>query len=102
MLYLVLYMGFCALVAWFGSKRRLGFWGYFFCSLIFTPLIGLLLVVGSDKATVPSQISKFVSELDELRSYVAKFQSAGLTPAETRDLVDRLTALQRSVMYKTI
>jgi uncharacterized membrane protein YiaA len=35
-------IGFC------GRNRKLGFWGYFFASLVLTPLIGLLLVVATD------------------------------------------------------
>ncbi|MGD9733949.1 MAG: hypothetical protein AB7U45_17380 [Desulfamplus sp.] len=31
-----------------GQNRKFGFWGYFFCSLILTPLVGLLLVLASD------------------------------------------------------
>jgi hypothetical protein len=62
-------------------------------------MVGLLLVIGSDKSKSPSQVNRIVRELDELRSHVAKFQSAGLTPKETRELVDRITALRRSVPY---
>jgi hypothetical protein len=101
MLWLLIYIGFCALIGWFGSNRRFGFWGYFLFSLIFTPLVGLLLVSASDKPKPPSQLSKIVWELDALRSYVAKFECAGLTPAETRELAGRLAALQRDVMSKT-
>jgi len=32
-----------------GMNRKLGFWGYFFGSLLLTPIIGLLLVICSDK-----------------------------------------------------
>jgi uncharacterized membrane protein YiaA len=31
-----------------GRNRKLGFWGYFFASMVLTPLIGLLLVVATD------------------------------------------------------
>ncbi|MFT5375672.1 MAG: putative membrane protein [Candidatus Latescibacterota bacterium] len=36
------------LVAFVGRKRKFGFWGYLFCSLFFTPLIGFMLVLASD------------------------------------------------------
>jgi hypothetical protein len=49
MMRLVIYFILCALVATMGKHRKFGFWGYFFCSVIFTPLIGLLLVLGSDR-----------------------------------------------------
>jgi hypothetical protein len=35
------------LVAWTGRERKLGFWGYFFASLLLSPLIGALLVLVS-------------------------------------------------------
>jgi hypothetical protein len=102
MLFLAFYLGLCALVAWCGSNRRFGFWGYFFFSLIFTPLFGLLFVIGSDRPKPSTRINRIVEEIEELKSYVAKFQSVGLTAVETKDLVDRIATLQRSVMYGTI
>jgi len=101
MFWLLAYIGICSLVGWFGSERRFGFWGYFVCSFIFTPIVGLLLIIGSDKSKSPSQVNRIVRELDELRSHVAKFQSAGLAPKETAELVDRITFLLRSVPYTT-
>jgi hypothetical protein len=37
-------------IAYFGRNRKLGFWGYFFASLLLTPLVGLLLVIISAPA----------------------------------------------------
>ena len=34
-------------VAWLGRDRKLGFWGYFFASLLLSPLIGARLVLVS-------------------------------------------------------
>ena len=99
---LVFYIGLCALVGWCGSKLRFGFWGYFFISLIFTPVLGLLFVIGSGKPKPPAPITRIVREIEELRSYVAKFQSVGLTADETKDLADRIATLQRLVMYLAI
>lgn len=31
-----------------GRNRKFGFWGYFFGSIVLTPIIGLLLVLASD------------------------------------------------------
>jgi hypothetical protein len=103
MFWLLLYLGLCSLVGWLGAKRRFGFWGYFIVSFIFTPLVGLLLVSASDKPKPASQCqwNKVVSELDDLRAYVARFECAGLTAAETRELAHRLTALRQSVISKT-
>lgn len=32
-----------------GRNRKFGFWGYFFGSILLTPIIGLLLVLASDE-----------------------------------------------------
>ena len=32
-----------------GRNRKFGFWGYFFASLLLTPILGLILVLASDK-----------------------------------------------------
>lgn len=44
-----------------GKNRKFGFWGYFFCSLLATPLIGLLLVFASD-SRAPAKKSKSKNE----------------------------------------
>ena len=38
-----------ALVAYLGKNRKFGFWGYFACSFLLTPIIGLVIVLASDK-----------------------------------------------------
>ncbi|MGA2692584.1 MAG: hypothetical protein ABSF76_09475 [Opitutaceae bacterium] len=50
----ILYVGTCALVAYFGRERKFGFWGYFAASVVFLPIIGLLLVLASDKKARPA------------------------------------------------
>ncbi len=40
-----------ALVAYIGKDRKFGFWGYFACSFLLTPIIGLVVVLASDKKT---------------------------------------------------
>ncbi|MDO9104389.1 MAG: hypothetical protein Q7U57_05450 [Methylovulum sp.] len=42
------YMMACFLVGIFGINKKFGFWGYFFGSLLLTPLIGIILLLGSD------------------------------------------------------
>jgi len=37
------------IIGYFGRYRKFGFWGYFFASLLLTPLLGLLLLVASEK-----------------------------------------------------
>ncbi|KPA13002.1 membrane protein [Candidatus Magnetomorum sp. HK-1] len=46
----LIYIFICLLIGFFGAKRKFGFWGYFFGSILLTPVIGLLLVLGSDRA----------------------------------------------------
>lgn len=38
----LLYLALCLVAAIAGRKRRIGFWGYLFSSIIFTPIISLL------------------------------------------------------------
>jgi low temperature requirement protein LtrA len=35
------------IIACFGTKRRFGFWGYLFASLLLTPVIGFLLLAAA-------------------------------------------------------
>ncbi len=37
------------MIGFLGMNRKFGFWGYFFGSILLTPVIGLLLVLASDK-----------------------------------------------------
>jgi hypothetical protein len=46
---IVLYPLACLCVGLLGMKRKLGFWGYFFSSCLLTPVVGLLLVMVSDR-----------------------------------------------------
>lgn len=41
------------LIGILGMHRKFGFWGYFFGSLLLTPLIGVLLIVASDPRKSP-------------------------------------------------
>ncbi|MFK5986591.1 MAG: hypothetical protein QM479_14370 [Pseudomonadota bacterium] len=41
-----------AIIGYLGRHRKMGFWGYFFASIILTPLVGILLVVVSDDKRV--------------------------------------------------
>lgn len=36
------YLALCLVAGVCGRHRRIGFWGFFFSSILFTPLIGLL------------------------------------------------------------
>ncbi len=35
------------IIAYFGRHLRFGFWGYFFASILLTPIIGLLLLIAA-------------------------------------------------------
>jgi hypothetical protein len=48
-----IYLASCLLIGIFGRRRKLGFWGYFFGSIVLTPLMGLLLVIVSAPRPVP-------------------------------------------------
>ncbi len=37
------------LIAIAGYNRKMGFWGYLFCSILFSPVIGLMMVLVSSK-----------------------------------------------------
>jgi hypothetical protein len=41
-------------VATLGRNRRFGFWGYFFASLLLTPIIGLLMLL----AAIPTRADR--------------------------------------------
>ncbi len=51
-----IYVSLAICIAYFGKDKKFGFWGYFFASLLFTPLIGLLLVIASDKKKQGSEV----------------------------------------------
>ncbi|QEP43913.1 hypothetical protein D5085_12775 [Ectothiorhodospiraceae bacterium BW-2] len=48
---IALYLILSLIVAFLGRKRRMGFWGYFFGSILLTPIIGLLLMLVSAPQT---------------------------------------------------
>ncbi|MBF0477236.1 MAG: hypothetical protein HQK57_10925 [Deltaproteobacteria bacterium] len=49
MQFVILYVGASIIIAILGENRKFGFWGYFFASLLLTPLMGVLLLLASDK-----------------------------------------------------
>jgi hypothetical protein len=52
MIFFLVYVGLCFFVAVIGNTRPLRFWGYFFSSFLFTPLVGLLLLMAAGKNRV--------------------------------------------------
>lgn len=43
-----IYFAACLVLATIGRNRKFGFWGYLFASLLFSPVIGIFLVLASD------------------------------------------------------
>jgi hypothetical protein len=46
--YALIYVVLSILLGLMGYNRKFGFWGYFFGSMLLTPLVGILLVLASD------------------------------------------------------
>lgn len=49
----VYYVLICLLIALLGSNKKMGFWGLLFCSLFFTPVVGLVVLLTSSKRESP-------------------------------------------------
>jgi hypothetical protein len=49
----LIYFVLCLGIGYLGAGRKMGFWGYFFFALLFSPILALLLVLVSDKRPVP-------------------------------------------------
>lgn len=45
----IIYVALCALVGYLGRERKLGFWPYLGFSLLLSPLMGIILVLVSEK-----------------------------------------------------
>ena len=44
------------IIGFLGRRKKLGFWGFFFASLMLTPVFGLLLlVIAGPRAALPAQ-----------------------------------------------
>ncbi len=41
-------IGISFLIGYLGRYRKMGFWGYFFASLLLTPFVGIILLLVSD------------------------------------------------------
>lgn len=54
----ILYFVLALLIAWLGRNRKLGFWGYFFASLLLSPPIGALLVLVSGPLQLPARLDR--------------------------------------------
>jgi uncharacterized membrane protein len=52
-LFYVFWVSASILAGLLGRKRKFGFWGYLFASIFFTPIVGLVLLLGSDPKVLP-------------------------------------------------
>lgn len=50
---LIIYVILCIGVGYLGIDRKMGFWGYFFFALFFSPILALLMVLVSDRKAKP-------------------------------------------------
>ncbi|MBF0138403.1 MAG: hypothetical protein H7833_00845 [Magnetococcus sp. DMHC-1] len=41
-------IGLSLLIGYLGRKKKMGFWGYFFGSILLTPIIGVILLLAAD------------------------------------------------------
>lgn len=55
MIIATVYVVLCVIIALIGIQRKFGFWGYFFCSLFLTPVVGAIVVLASDERPQPLQ-----------------------------------------------
>ncbi|CAM2008904.1 hypothetical protein [Acanthopleuribacter pedis] len=51
----------CVIVGMLGNRTQIGFWGFFFLSFLFTPFVGLVLVMvgrprGVPKTTIQNKV----------------------------------------------
>ena len=49
MIYMLLYVFLGIIIGLLGTNRKFGFWGYFFYSLLFSPFLGIIILLASDK-----------------------------------------------------
>lgn len=52
------YVLLCWLLAYFGRDLKFGFWGNFWVSIVFTPIIGIVIILAQDRRQMKSQSSK--------------------------------------------
>jgi len=45
----LIYFALSIIIGVFGLNRIMGFWGYMFCSIIFSPVVGLMVLLVSSK-----------------------------------------------------
>jgi hypothetical protein len=54
------YIGLSLLIGFLGVNRKMGFWGYFFSSMLLSPIMGVLLLLASDPKSATKNDAKHV------------------------------------------
>ena len=54
----IIYAALCALVGYLGRERKLGFWPYFGISLLLSPLMGIIIVLVSEKKKTATEVDE--------------------------------------------
>ncbi|HEU4594571.1 MAG TPA: hypothetical protein VFS10_05325 [Pyrinomonadaceae bacterium] len=86
----LIYFALCLGIGYLGVGRKMGFWGYFFFALFFSPILALLLVLVSDKrpeAPSPAssdKVAELIASNTLLRADVTRVLE------ENKRLLDRL------------
>ena len=63
----VLYFVACIAAGWFGRNRRIGFLGFFLASILFTPLLTLLVLLLSSPKPDPAVVAARAREAERQR-----------------------------------
>lgn len=77
--FLLPYLLFCFIVSFLGQKKEIGFWSAFIVSTLFTPIIGLFIVIAS---------KQLVPEKTKIELLALKRESAITKLKESKDLLD--------------
>jgi hypothetical protein len=77
---LIIYLLLCALVAYFGGKKRIGWATAFFAALLLSPLIGGILVIISP--TMQEYLTKKKDEIVKDLAFLETKMDAGLITTE--------------------
>jgi hypothetical protein len=51
----LIFVALSIIIAFLGRKRRFGFWGYFFLSMLLTPVVGLLTLIAAIPKAEPRE-----------------------------------------------
>lgn len=65
---ILFYVLLCNVIAFFGRRYRLGYWGYFFLSLFLTPLAGLIALIAATPIDSSDKCRQCCEELERERN----------------------------------